>query len=299
MFPIVLVHGIARFDFIAELFRRIPGVELDHFQYFNGIADHLSGHGFGPVFAPHLEFAASSDDRAATLKEKVEGYLREAGAEKVHIIAHSMGGLDARRMISKLGMAERVASLTTIGTPHLGTVLADHVINDRGGDDLIRGLRVFLNLEGANDLTVEACAKFDRETVQDEATNGVFYQTYAGHEAKDRVFGPLLLSHKYISGHLPDGTEAPEDQPVLNDGLVPFESQQWTSARVAADGSRKEVAQHVFPFPADHLNETGWWDWEEREGLFELASPIRQKREYENKVKAVYLGIAQSVQQFL
>lgn len=296
MYPIVLVHGIARFDFLAEILRRIPGVELDRFQYFNGIAPHLTARGFSPVFAPNLEFAASSDDRAATLKEAVEGYLGETGAEKVHIIAHSMGGLDARRMITNLGMADRVASLTTIGTPHLGTVLADHVIKDQGGDDLIRGLRSFLNLEGANDLTVEACGEFDRETVEDEAKNGVFYQTYASHEDKDRMFGPLLLSHKYISRHLPDGSEAPEGSPVLNDGLVPFESQQWTSARLASDGTRKEVAQHVFPFPADHLNETGWWDIEEREGLFQLANPIKQKREYEDKVKAVYLEIAQSVQ---
>lgn len=295
MYPTVLVHGIARFDFLAEIFRRIPGVELDHFQYFNGIADHLTQHGFGPVFAPNLEFAASSDVRAATLKEAVEGYLRQTGAGKVHIIAHSMGGLDARRMITKLGMADKVASLTTIGTPHLGTILADHVINDQGGDDLIRNLRAFLNLEGAHDLTVEACAIFDRETVEDEAKNSVFYQTYAGHEDKDRIFGPLLLSHKYISRHLPDGSEAPENHPVLNDGLVPFESQQWTSARLASDGTRKDVVQKEFPFPADHLNETGWWDWEEREGLFELANPIKQKREYEDKVKAVYLGIAQSV----
>jgi triacylglycerol lipase len=296
MFPIVLVHGIARFDFLAQIFRRIPGVELDRFQYFNGIAPHLTANGFGPVFAPNLEFAASSGDRAATLKEAVEGYLRETGAEKVHIIGHSMGGLDARRMITHLGMAGRVASLTTIGTPHLGTVLADHIIENRGGDDLIGGLRAFLNLEGANDLTVEACGEFDRETVEDEAKNSVFYQTYASHEDKDRVFGPLLLSHRFIRRHLPDGSEAPENEPVLNDGLVPFESQQWTSARLAADGTRKEVAQHVFPFPADHLNQTGWWDWEEREGLFQLANPIRQKREYEDKVKAVYLGIAQSVQ---
>lgn len=45
---------------------------------------------------------------------------------RLNIIAHSMGGLDARYYaISWLGLAERVASLTTIGIPHLGTPLAD------------------------------------------------------------------------------------------------------------------------------------------------------------------------------
>ena len=36
--------------------------------------------------------------------------------EKVIIFAHSMGGLDARYMISVLGAGHRVASLTTIAT---------------------------------------------------------------------------------------------------------------------------------------------------------------------------------------
>ena len=42
----------------------------------------------------------------------------------MHLIAHSMGGLDARHMIVREGMAERVASLTTVGTPHNGTPVA-------------------------------------------------------------------------------------------------------------------------------------------------------------------------------
>ena len=36
-----------------------------------------------------------------------------------------MGGLDARYLISRLGMADRVLSLTTLGTPHRGTSFAD------------------------------------------------------------------------------------------------------------------------------------------------------------------------------
>jgi triacylglycerol esterase/lipase EstA (alpha/beta hydrolase family) len=36
-----------------------------------------------------------------------------------------MGGLDARYAISLLGLARRVASLTTIGTPHRGTPVGD------------------------------------------------------------------------------------------------------------------------------------------------------------------------------
>ena len=42
---------------------------------------------------------------------------------RVNLIAHSQGGLDSRYLISTLGWAERVASLTTIATPHHGIPL--------------------------------------------------------------------------------------------------------------------------------------------------------------------------------
>lgn len=286
MYPIVLIHGIARFDILAEIMRRlhVPGLD-NRFQYFNGIAPHLKENGFEHVFAPNVDFAGSSALRAAQLKTAVDFFLGETGADKVHIIGHSMGGLDTRAMIVDLKMADRVASLTTIGTPHNGTVLADHLING-GGDDLIRNLQKFikLDLNGAHDLTETACAELNERTADDEAKNGVFYQTYSSHEDKDRIFAPLVPSFKFIlENHGP------------NDGLVPVDSQAWTNERIAADGTKKEIEQHQFPFPADHLNQTGWWDWEERDGFFEMANPITQKREYEDKVKAVYLEIARRV----
>lgn len=70
-------------------------------------------------------------DRAAQLARHVDDAQRECRAKpgcdasKVHIIAHSMGGLDSRYLISKLGYGDRVASLTTISTPHRGSRIAD------------------------------------------------------------------------------------------------------------------------------------------------------------------------------
>ena len=43
----------------------------------------------------------------------------------VNLVAHSMGGLDARYLITHLNMAEQVRSLTTVSTPHRGTYLVD------------------------------------------------------------------------------------------------------------------------------------------------------------------------------
>ena len=51
----------------------------------------------------------------------LDGAEHEVVIGKVNIIAHSLGGLDARQMLTHLGMGSRVASLTTVGTPHRGT----------------------------------------------------------------------------------------------------------------------------------------------------------------------------------
>jgi triacylglycerol lipase len=73
------------------------------------------------VHLARLSPTGSVSLRAAQLARQVESIR----AERVNIIAHSMGGLDARYAITHLGLHSRVASLTTIGTPHHGTPIAD------------------------------------------------------------------------------------------------------------------------------------------------------------------------------
>jgi triacylglycerol lipase len=286
-FPIVLAHGIARFDILLEILRsklKLPETDLgDLFQYFKGIRSHLEAHGF-EVFHPNQDFAGAVDLRAGQLRARVNEIIALTGAEKVHIIGHSMGGLDARHMIVDKGMAERVASLTTIGTPHLGTTLADHVIN-HGGFLLKEGLRPVINVDGFDDLTLAACEQFNSRAEHQEATNEVVYQTYASFEELHLVFSPLVPSWIFI-----------RDQEGRNDGLVSVTSQFWKKELIANDGSRKSVVQKDFPVPADHLNQVGWWDPQEAANPKKiLQSLFKQKKDYENRIKNVYLEIAQSL----
>ncbi|MCA1558048.1 MAG: alpha/beta fold hydrolase [Acidobacteria bacterium] len=287
--PIVLAHGIARFDILLEIMRRrfkLPETEFsDRFQYFKGIKTHLEANGFR-VFHPNQEFAGRVDLRAEQLRDRVNEAIAETGADKVHIIGHSMGGLDARHMIIDKGMTDRVASLTTIGTPHLGTILADHVIG-HGGFFLIEGLRavVKLDTEGFKDLTITACEEFNARAEDEEARNGVFYQTYASSETLNLIFAPLIPSWIFIRDHA-----------GRNDGLVPFTSQQWKKELIASDGARKSISQKEFPMPADHLNQVGWWDPQEIVNpLTALIGLVKRVQDYENQIKGVYLDIAQNL----
>ncbi len=286
-FPIVLAHGIARFDALLEILRKkgnLPDTPLgDEFHYFKGIKPHLEANGFR-VFHPNQDFAGPVQFRAEQLKARVDEVLSNTGAAKVHLIGHSMGGLDARHMIVDHGMAEKVASLTTIGTPHLGTVLADHVLGN-GGEFFMEIMRRVINLDGFADLTVTACETFNRRAEDSEARNSVAYQAYASIEDIHLIFAPLLPAWIFIRNH--DGR---------NDGLVSFRSQQWKPELVASDGTRKPVAQKEFPFPADHLNQVGWWDPQEAlNPKMLLTSVVKQVATFERKVRDLYLDIARNL----
>src|SRR4051812_15186044 len=112
--PVVLAHGIMGYDRI-----RLAGVVVK--DYFPGIGEKLQAAG-NRVLRPRTSATASVKQRASELLADID---RAAPHEPVHIIAHSMGGLDARYLISKLAPAGRVLSLTTVGTPHRGSAFAD------------------------------------------------------------------------------------------------------------------------------------------------------------------------------
>jgi pimeloyl-ACP methyl ester carboxylesterase len=286
-FPIVLAHGIARFDIFSVNLRKVlklPDDKFsDKFEYFKGIKTLLEApeNGF-KVFHPNQDFAGPVEVRAEQLKQRVIEIMASEGVNKVHIIAHSMGGLDSRHMIVDKGMAEHVATLTTIGTPHSGTSLAS-LVNTLGGFSTRLILSAFINVGGLDDLTIKACNKFNLHAEDQEARNGVFYQTYASSESRQSVFTPLKGAFDFI-----------QDNEGDNDGLVPVASQKWKSELVASDGTRKAITQKDFPVRADHLNEVGWWDIEENiDPTLDILELIRRKEEFEKSIRGIYLEIAQ------
>lgn len=292
-YTIILAHGIARFDFLTRQFAKsldffgmASGLVNNELNYFKGIGRHLRNNGFN-VHQSAVNFAGKLELRANDLKTEVETALAlRSEQSKVHIIGHSMGGLDARFMIAKLGMAEKVSSLTTIGTPHHGTSFADWGIANEG-DELIEILEKVIDLRGFADLTTGAAENFNQSVEPIEAGNDVFYQTYSSHEQKSKIFAPLKPAWQIIFENEGD-----------NDGLVPVISQRWKDKLIAENGNVKTIHQFDFPVSADHLNEIGWWDRNQIE-ISELLHTdlISSIIDYENKIKDVYLKIAQKVRQ--
>jgi triacylglycerol lipase len=217
--PVVLLHGLCGFDRVMVLRRPV-------LEYFPGIAGHLRSKG-RRVLAPRL----CPTGGIATRAEELRSYLaRELGSQPCHLIGHSLGGLDARYFLAKLGGERSVRSLTTVGTPHRGTTFADW-----GLIRLSRLFRPFLRWAGLSedafhDLTVESCARFN-ETVPD--VPGVRYRSVAGVCAK-----PDLGAHWWLPARIVSQAEGP------NDGVVSLKSATW--------GESCDV------WKADHLNLVNW-----------------------------------------
>ena len=109
-YPIVLAHGVAiREGRIWKAFGRIGKILRD--------AGYV-------VYTANTDAFGSIENNALQLKKEIETILQRDGVDKVNIIAHSKGGLDAKYMIEQLDMARAVASLTTLCTPHKGSRMA-------------------------------------------------------------------------------------------------------------------------------------------------------------------------------
>jgi triacylglycerol lipase len=286
MYPIILVHGIARFDVLLQIQREklgMPEEWLNQFHYFKNIASFLATQGFSSVFHSNEDFAGPVELRAIQLRDRVAEVLQLTGAAKVHLIGHSMGGLDSRHAVVDQGLADSVASVTTIGTPHLGTILADEILS-HSGTLWIDQLSKVIDLRGFEDLTVSSCEKFNARAEDVEAENDVLYQTYSGHESPARTFIPLIPSSLFISQAAGD-----------NDGLVPVTSQRWTSELISSGGVLKQVVQKSFPIPVDHLNEVGWWDPNEIIGISFFKDAVKQASNFERTIQNVYADIAQGL----
>lgn len=291
-YPIVLAHGIIRFDEIRrslitalQSFLVDRSLLPDRTHYFRRIRSHLQKHNF-EVHYSDVSWAGDVSVRGQELAQNINNILNGSRHEKVHIIAHSMGGLDARYAIVKEGIAGKVATLTTIGTPHLGTSAAVHMLA-QGGDRAIEILTELFGFdaEGFLTLTPDARAWFNREAREAEVKNNVTYHVYASSQDKKKVLTILQPFWQIIS-----------DKEGANDGLVSVNSQLWTNKLVADDGATKPIHQYTFPVSADHLNELGWWDLNELRGSkWWQKNALHQRRQYEETIRHVYLQIAQRI----
>jgi triacylglycerol lipase len=219
-YPVVLVHGIITHDrrTIIDFWGRIPEI--------------LKKKGIR-VFPGNTDAWGSCDSNAKILKSTIEKILLETKTEKVNIIAHSKGGIDSRYLIWKHGFEDKVASLTTISTPHHGSALADLIYNQKmfHSEMVKKALETFGRLYGdinpdlyevAHQLTTGGMKEFNESIgINDKVHYQSLYTTMK--DSLDDVM--FFYSHRYlknISGE--------------NDGFVDEYSAKWGKNVIKIEG---------------------------------------------------------------
>jgi triacylglycerol lipase len=236
---IVLVHGILGF-------REKFGIE-----YFRSVVEHFQEKGLR-VIAPVLDPTQGIEFRGGQLRDQINAAFANGAldpTQPTHIMAHSMGGLDGRWMLSPVNpnrIQARIRSLTTISTPHQGSPIADLIDSPERlapfGElpfgphpNLLQPAldALGISLNGLRNLTTASCQRFSATFTNDPV---VAYFSVGGAGRSDFPFTSrfFFLFHQYISALTGQA----------NDGMVTVQSAQWGRF----DGNT---------WPGDHADEVG------------------------------------------
>lgn len=261
-YPIVLAHGFSGWKDIQAL----------HIAYFYGVAEALQAAGETQVFETQVDPYGATEVRGNQLAPQIDEILAATGKDKVNIVAHSQGGLDSRYIISTLGYGDRVASLTTISTPHRGTRICDGLLKavPDWTDSLINAAADLLgtslfDIESNSDMrkSLETISEYYVQTVFNPANPNdprVTYFSYAGRSNDASGVGdcdgswiaddPSVIDHidplLSITGDYlktPGNGILCTDNSCVNDGVVTVASSRW--------------GLFMGCFPADHFDEVG------------------------------------------
>ncbi len=209
-YPIILLHGVGFRDF-------------KYLNYWGRIPKELIKNG-ATIYYGHQEAWGTIEDNAHQIKDKILEIISTTECEKVNIIAHSKGGLDARYMISKLDMAPYIASLTTMNSPHHGSKGIDILLHIPEG--MYRFITKVINayfrfIGDKNPDAYTAGKQFSTQSIklfneEIEDAENVYYQSYTS--IMKYSFSHLLLALPYL---IIKGIEGE------NDGLVSVDSSKW------------------------------------------------------------------------
>ena len=248
---VVLVHGILGFD-------DTKGLAGGLVKYWGGVDTYLRNQG-AKVATPGSSAANSLTTRASQVKTYLNTWMPANGCSKVHLVGHSQGGLVSRYLVTNLGYASKVSSVTTVDSLHKGAPMADIVLGaipswlQPFANSALSLLARLVYRDGrpqdviamGQSLTVSYSKALDAATPM---ASGVKYYSYGNSMAfADPIQHPIMALTYPITwaGGLWYGMGS------SNDGVVPLNSQKYGTYKGKA--SSKWYATGI-----DHLQATNF-----------------------------------------
>ena len=256
-YPLLMVHGVFFRDF------KFP-------PYWGRIPAELEKNGAKIFYGKH-QSAASVVDSAEELKQRIEEICNETGCEKVNVIAHSKGGLDIRETLRLC--PEKIASVTTVNTPHRGCLFADFLLEkvpENMQEKIAKGYNAVAKkigdkspdfLAAVRDLTAEKCEKFDKTHPIPE---NIFCRS-VGSVLTHPSGGKFPLNFTYRLAKYFDGK---------NDGLVSVSSCEWGGCHRLLEPTGDRGISHGDVIDLNRENIPGF---DVREFYVELVSELKNK----------------------
>jgi pimeloyl-ACP methyl ester carboxylesterase len=225
-YPVLLLHGVALTDNTLG------------YNYFGRIPASLRSRG-ATVFGGEQDAWGAYTTNAEQIKKRILQITDPASTSnpgglnlgKVNIIGHSKGGLDTRQMLHMYPeMKTKIASFTTMATPHRGTALADWVFASGLEPYLGFAIKVLSFLQGDTNPNFPVAAGSMRRANMVTTNNqwnslggysGILSQSYAAEIKNDTLkqLDVALLATGWVMGNL-----APAPLEPYNDGAVPTSS---------------------------------------------------------------------------
>ncbi|TPX30826.1 hypothetical protein SmJEL517_g05690 [Synchytrium microbalum] len=270
---VFLAHGLFGWDVINIIApKQVPWLKLE-LKYWGDIDTSLRDMGV-KVHLTKVPAVADVASRAKALRASLERVT--ANGEEVHILAHSMGGLDARYMLAHLPSNHfKVSTLTTIATPHRGSSFMNFCRDKLGVGkqeltsselqkmQITNAISDALNLPHPNSMIGEGgvegravrqmsvnpiiraiCSPFDQPAYANLTTtfcNDIFNRCVPNHAdtlyySYAAVCKDISLFHPLRACH-----DIVSKREGANDGLVSFKSAQWGTLRGVLDCNHWEI----------------------------------------------------------
>ncbi len=262
-YPLLMVHGVFFRDF-------------KYFNYWGRVPAELEKNGAVIYYGNH-QSAASVDNSAEELAKRIRQIVNETGCGKLNIIAHSKGGLDIKTAVSQCGVADMVASVTTVNTPHRGCEFAEYLMNKAPSgfkDSVAAAYNKALHKMGdenpdfiaaVTDLTATRTRELsDRADSFDFKGNGIYTQSIGScmKKAGSGAF-PLNMSYHLVGWF--DGR---------NDGLVGEGSFKWGEDYTFLENKKKRGISHGDMIDLNRENIPGF---DVREFYVNLVSDLKKR----------------------
>ncbi|NRB39101.1 MAG: hypothetical protein HRU20_11640 [Pseudomonadales bacterium] len=262
-YPIIFMHGFMGFSERSVF-------NLTLFDYFNGAQNILKQMGY-QIYAPSINALASVQERNNQWIKAIDDILLETGCEKVHIIAHSQGAIDARIIATPIvhhcrtpyhgelygsGYGDHIASITSVAGPHMGTPLADPVYaDDEDGELMSDVINLIAMMTGKSHKSARQAMDFlSRKFMLDvfnpsmKVPNNIPCFTITGNPANKKDLSSLfdLTWQKLMDTAIEDGGGE-------NDGFAPVSSARFDSCKTLLAGTDKLQWMHLGHVKADHM----------------------------------------------